>query len=178
VEFLFGDQDAHQHAGLAQQALEALMRARFPTVSLAAAIGLGARGLQSDQHLPGRVLAEALDRPVWKERRVVLRNGKGEVVGQRGPARCAGDESCVPAEDLGEQPPRLGQRSTFLGEAGGEGRAVGSSLPLRDEAALLDNRRREDQPGGPDQVEPFEVGIAVDRLDIGGHGAHPVTGQR
>ena len=154
------------------------MRARFPAVGLAAAIGIDARGLQADQQLPGRVLAEALDRPVGKERRVVLRDGEGEVVGQCRPARCAGDEACVPAEDLREQPPRLGQRGTLLGEAGGEGRAVGSSLALRDEAALLDHRRREDQAGGPDQVEPFEVGIAVDRLDVRGHGAHPVTGQR
>ena len=102
AQLVVADQHADEHAGLAQQPLEALMRARLPAIGLTAAIGIDAAGLEANQKLPGRIVAEALDRPVGLQRGVVLRDRKSEIVGQCGPARRAGDE----ARDSSQGSPR------------------------------------------------------------------------
>ena len=54
-------------------------------------------------------------------------------------------------------------------------RGVGLGLPRRGETELLEQDRRDDQADRPDEVEPFEIGIA---LDFRRHARHPDDGQR
>ena len=177
-KFAVADHHPGQHAGLAQQPLEPLLRCRLPALDGAAFVGIGAGRLQPDQKLPRRVAIEALHRPVGRQRRVVLRHGDGEIVRQARPARRTGDEARIPAEHGRGECPGIGKgRPVVLGEPFLDLRGVGLRLPLGDERPFLDHRRRQHEAGGPDVVEPFEVGIADDAFGHAVHD-HPVTGQR
>ena len=155
-----------------------MLRCRLPAFGGAALVGIGAGRFQPYEKLPRRVAIEALHRPVGRQRRVVLRHGDGEIFRQVRPARCAGDEAGIPGEDLARECPGIGEgRPVIFGEPFLDLGGVGLRLPLGDERPFLDHRRRQHEAGGPDVVEPFEVGIADDGLGNVGHD-HPVTGQR
>ena len=176
AQLAVGHEHADEHAGLAQQALEALVRRRLPAL-LRAVVRFGAGGLEADEQLPGRVGAETLDGEVGREGGVVLGHGNEEVVGQRRPVGRARHVWRRPVEEVAEEGPGIGERGRgVVGlDEGGVGGAVGRGLPCGDEGALLDDRGREDEARGLDVVEPFEVGVAGHRV---GHGDHPVFGQR
>jgi hypothetical protein len=69
----FGDEQPGEHAGFAQQPLEALMRRRLPPVRGATPIGVDAGRLDADQELPASFAAiQFPDRPGGAQRRLVL----------------------------------------------------------------------------------------------------------
>lgn len=137
------DQDAGQHPGLAQQALEPLVRRRLPAFGRAAPVRVDAGGLRPDQKLPGRVVVEAGDRPVGRQRRVVLGNPDRQGVRQRRAAGRPGHQTGVPAEHRFEERPDVAERRPVrvgvdqAGRVGGVGRRLAGWCEL----AVLDHDR-------------------------------------
>src|SRR5581483_7874818 len=127
-------------AGLAQQALEALMRGRFPAVERVARVRIDARGLDTHEQLPGLVgWAKLLHRPRRAERRRMLWQAHMNVVRQRRTAGTAGDMLRLPAEHVAHEAPRIAQRrlAFVLADVPGDLRAIDLGLPHRHELEVL-----------------------------------------
>ena len=108
-EFVVGDEEADRDLLFAQEALEALVRRRLPAFERAALVGLHARGLDADEDLPAAVRVG--DRPVRPDLGVALLDLEEQLLRDRPPAGRAGDLGRPPAEQAGEERPRVFQRA-------------------------------------------------------------------
>jgi hypothetical protein len=131
-------------------------------------------GLDADEELPGLIaLAQLLDGPGGRQRRVVLRQPHQEVFGQGRPRGAACDMARLPPEHGSDEAPGvLEGRLVGVGLDVGAGLgALHLGLALGDKAEFA-QRVAADQAGRLEHVQPFEVGIAQ------GFRRHGSTGRR
>ena len=188
-----GDENADADAGLAQQALQPLMRARLPfgAGELVASVGVEL-GMEKDQRLGRQILGRLpppQDRHVRHEHGVALGDRDVEIGRNLRPARCPGDEMRRPAEDRLEEGPGVAQddvsvllprRVTGKPENAGGFLGVEGRLANRRQLALAQDVRPDDEPLRLQVVQPF--GRIVD-LSVKAHGSNIqkcqfVAGQR
>jgi hypothetical protein len=105
AELAVADQEAGADSGLAQQALEALLRGRLPAAQGAARIRVDAGRLDPDQELPGLRAVQLSDRPGRLQHGLMRRQRDQEIIWHGRPARAAGHMARLPAEHrLKERP--------------------------------------------------------------------------
>ena len=151
-------------AGVAQQALEALMRRRLPAIERAARIRIDAHGLDADEELPLLLpIAEFGDGPCGLERGGVFRESDEQFIGNGRAPGCSGDMARFPAKDLLDESPRIRESGLCcipLDKFGDRTR-IDRALPYRGEPEFLKEAGSDDKTDRLNMVQPFKIGVAI-----------------